>query len=512
MTPIDAYRTLEAQERRIGAIRDALAVLRWDQAVMMPAGGAAARAEQMATLGVILHEHVTAPGRADLIADAEADGGALDVWQRANLREIGRRHRRASAVPAALVEALARAVSGTEMAWRGARAASDFAAVAPGLEALLALVREEAGHIGAALGLDAYDALLDTYDSGLRMADIAPLFDELARAVPPLLDAVLDRQTSEPPLLPLQGPFPVALQDRLGRMVIERLGFDFNHGRLDVSHHPFSAGVPDDSRITTRYESDDFIQALMAVIHETGHSLYERGRPAAWRGQPVGEARGMVLHESQSLMFEMQAARAPAFVAWLAGLARETFSGTGPAWSTDNLTRHYHHVARGPIRVHADEVTYPLHIILRTRLERAMLAGELGIADLPAAWNEGMRGLLGIVPEGDAEGCLQDIHWYRGAFGYFPTYTLGAVAAAQLFRAARAAAPAIDDELADGRVTSLLCWAQRHVHAFGSLRTTGETIAAATGAPLGAAAFLAHLKARYLGAAAGALAGGAAAK
>lgn len=508
----DAYRRLEEQEKRISAVRGALSVLHWDHAVMMPEGGAAARAEQMAALSLVLHELSVAPGRADLIAAAEAESAALNDWQRANLREIKRRHLRATAVPAALVERLSRAGSQTEMVWRGARADSDFAAVAPHLDSLLALVREEAGHLGAALGLAPYDALLDGYDPGLRIAYVEPLFDTLARDIPPILAAALDRQARQGPLLPLDGPFPVALQERLGRTVIERLGFDFRHGRLDVSHHPFSGGVPDDSRITTRYESNDFIQAVMAVIHETGHSLYERGLPADWRGQPVGTACGMVLHESQSLLFEMQAARSPEFVGYLARLGREVFQGTGPAWEAGNLLRHYHRVARGLIRVYADEVSYPLHVILRTRLERALVAGELKVAELPAAWNEGMGALLGAVPERDADGCLQDIHWYSGAFGYFPTYTLGALAAAQLFRAATAAGPAIAGELAEGRATALLAWARRNVHALGSLTTTGAVIEAATGAPLGTAAFLDHLRVRYLGAEPATLAAGAAAQ
>ena len=433
-----AYLQLEAENKRIDAVGGALSVLHWDRAVMMPPGGADARADQMAALQLIVHEMLTAPARADLIAEARARAGALDDWQEANLREMERALVRARARPARLVEALARARAQTEMAWRSARAADDFAAVEPKLAALLALVREEAGVLGEALGLDPYDALLDAYDPGLRADDFLALFDTLSRELPPLIEDVMERQANEGPPLPLSGPFAVALQEQLGRALMAALGFDFAHGRLDVSHHPFTGGVPEDTRITTRYRDDDFIQALMAVIHETGHALYERGLPAHWRGQPVGRARGMVLHESQSLLFEMQAARSPAFVNALASMAARTFGGDGPEWQAENLMRHYHRVAREPIRVDADEVTYPLHVIQRTRLERAMIAGDLAVADLPDAWNEAMRKLLGVAPRNDAEGCLQDIHWYSGAFGYFPTYTLGALAAAQLFLRAKA--------------------------------------------------------------------------
>lgn len=512
MTAPDAYKTLATQEKRMHAIGGALAVLHWDRAVMMPEGGVSARAEQMAALQLIVHEMQVAPARGELIETAKAASGDLDEWQRANLREIEWRYVRATARPADLVEKLAHARAETEMAWRRARANNDFAALAPKLANLLSLAREEAQALGEALGLDPYDALLDGYDPGLRMAYVEPLFAELAREIPPILDAVLARQQAAGPALPLEGPFPVPLQEKLGRAVMERLGFDFTHGRLDVSHHPFSGGVPDDCRITTRYEGDDFIQTLMAVIHETGHALYQRGLPQDWRGQPVGDARGMVVHESQSLMFEMQAARSPAFISWLAGLVRETFGRSGPAWETQNLLRHYHHVERGLIRVHADEVTYPLHIVLRTGLERDMIAGRLKVAELPDAWRAGMADLLGVTPPDDATGCMQDIHWNAGSFGYFPTYTLGALAAAQLFDAAMRADPAIEQELAQGRDDALLGWARLHIHSQGSLKSSGDLIEAASGAPLGTGAFLAHLKSRYLGGDASALAAATAAK
>jgi carboxypeptidase Taq len=277
------------------------------------------------------------------------------------------------------------------------------------------------------------------------------------------------------------------------------VGFDFEHGRLDTSLHPFCGGVPDDVRITTRYDEADFSSALMAVLHETGHALYERGLPADWRLQPVGQARGMSVHESQSLLIEMQACRGPEFIGFAAPLIREAFGGDGPAWQADNLTRHYHRVGRGLIRVDADEVTYPAHVILRYRLERAMLAGDLPLADLPAAWNEGLEALLGIRPPDDRLGCLQDIHWYDGAWGYFPTYTLGAMSAAQLYAAAQAAVPEIPEAIGRGDFAPLLGWLRENVHAKGALLSTDELLTAATGRPLDPEVFKAHLRARYLG-------------
>ncbi|MBL8706893.1 MAG: carboxypeptidase M32, partial [Rhodospirillales bacterium] len=301
-----------------------------------------------------------------------------------------------------------------------------------------------------------------------------------------------------PKPVPLPGPFPADKQRALGRRLMESIGFDFAHGRLDESAHPFTGGIPDDVRITTRYDEEDFTRGLMGVLHETGHALYERGLPARWRLQPVGDARGMALHESQSLLMEMQACRSRAFVTFAAPLMRAAFEGIGPAWDAENVYRIYTRVEPGFIRVDADEVTYPAHVILRYRLEKAMIAGELDLADLPGAWNEGMKSLLGIVPPDDRLGCLQDIHWPDGAWGYFPTYTLGAMAAAQLFAAAKQAVPGLVEDIARGDFQPLMAWLVQNVHGQGSRGTTDEILAAATGAPLGDAAFRAHLQARYI--------------
>jgi len=487
---------LEARFRRVAAVEGALAVLSWDRMVMMPAGGGEARAEQAATLGVIAHELLTAPEVADLLAAAEAEGVA--GWRATSLSEMRRRHAHATALPSALVDAMSRASARCEAAWRVARAGSDYALVREPLAAVIALAREAAAAKSAALGVEPYAALLDQYEPGASVPRIEALFAELEAALPPILATVLERQASEgEPLLPA-GPFPPPAQRALAREIMATLGFDFAHGRLDETLHPFCGGVPDDVRVTTRFSETGFVSGVMGVIHETGHALYERGLPAAWRGLPIGEARGMVMHESQSLLMEMQACRTPAFLGFLSARAKAAFGGDGAAWDPANLRRIYTRVERGFIRVEADEVTYPLHVILRTRLERALLSGDLTVADLPAAWGEGMRTLLGVIPPDDARGCLQDIHWYDGAIGYFPTYTLGALAAAQLFGAATAADPAIPEAIGRGDFTPLLAWLRPNVHARASSATTDEILQAATGAGLGTGAFLGHLKRRYL--------------
>jgi carboxypeptidase Taq len=495
---MNAYGKLEAAFRRLAAVEEAAGILHWDMSVMMPTGGAESRAEQLAVLRVLAHEQLVAPEVGARLDEAEADPPA-DPWSAANLREMRRRWRHAVAVDAGLVEALSKAGSRCEMLWRDARAGADFAAVRGALEALLALVRRRAEAKAEAFGLSPYEALLDQYEPDARVAEIDRLFDDLAGFLPGFIDDALARQrTRSEPLAPA-GPFPVAAQRRLAHVLMEALGFDFDYGRLDVSLHPFCGGVPDDVRITTRYDTGDFAEALMGVLHETGHALYERHLPAAWRMQPVGRARGMALHESQSLLVEMQVCRGRAFLEFAAPLMREAFDGTGPAWEPENLSHLYARVKPDFIRVDADEVTYPAHIILRYRLETAMIAGDLAVADLPGAWNEGMREMLGIVPPDDRLGCLQDIHWYDGDFGYFPTYTMGALAAAQIYAAARAAVDDLDGHIARGAFGPLMGWLRENIHGKGSLTTTREIMVGATGAPLGTEAFKTHLRARYLG-------------
>ncbi len=494
-----AYEELEARFRRITNLRHAVSLLQWDLATMMPEGGREARAEELATLRVLAHEMLTDARVPALLDAAEPDAKALGPWQRANLGEMRRAWLHASALEARLVEALSRANATAEAVWREARPRSDFAMIRPHLEKTLALTREVAEAKAARLGTTPYDALLDEWEPGGSSAEIDRLFEPLAAFLRPFLEEVLEHQAKAPPAHAPAGPFPVEWQRALCEKLMEAVGFEFRHGRLDVSLHPFCGGTPDDVRITTRYNEADFTESLMGVLHETGHALYERGLPAEWRYQPVGEPRGMSVHESQSLLFEMQACRSREFVAFLAPLARTVLGGSGPAWEADNLFRLYTTVERSLIRVEADEVSYPAHVILRYELERAMLSGELAPADLPAAWGDGMERLLGIRPPDDRRGCLQDIHWYDGAWGYFPTYTLGALTAAQLFAAAKRVEPGIPAAIGKGDFRPLLDWLREHVHAKASLLPTGELIRKASGRPLDPALFEQHLKERYLG-------------
>ena len=492
-----AYSRLAARFERIATIGEASSILGWDAAAMMPPGGGRARGDQLAVLAGLSHGLLTQAGAADDLGQAEADAPG-DEWQAANLRLMRHAHTRATALPPDLVEAQARANSACEKVWRAARKESDFPMVAPQLAEVVNLVRQAADALGPALGMSAYDALMDGFQPGIGAADVAPVFTEYEAWLREALPQAEALQAAQPPPVPLPGTFPADKQEALCRMLSTRAGLEPDHARLDRSTHPFCGGTPTDVRITTRYDEADPVQALMGVMHETGHALYERGLPAAYARQPVGEAAGMGAHESQSLIVEMQACRSDAYLAWLGPELHRTFGGDAGAYAPENLRRLWRRVGRGFIRVEADEMTYPAHVILRFRLEQALMSGDLRVADLPGAWQEGLQALLGVSPPDDARGCLQDIHWYDGAFGYFPSYTLGAMAAAQLMAAAHRDTPGLDAALGQGDLQPLLGWLRLHVHGQGSRLGFNGLLQAATSRPLDPRAFEAHLAARYL--------------
>ncbi len=499
MTDAPAYTALAQRFARLWALEGAAAILDWDSQTQMPPGGAEARARQQAALALVIHERLTDPALGDLLDRAESDErDALGPWERANLARMRHRWLHAAALPADLVEARSEAASACEVAWRRARRANDFAGLAPLLETVLARTREAGEALADALGCTPYEALLDAYEPGARTEAIDRLFADLAAFLPDFIARAQAHQARRPAPVAPEGPFAIPAQRRLAREMMAALGFDFDHGRLDESDHPFCGGTPDDVRITTRYREDDVLSALFAVLHETGHAMYERGLPLQWRDQPVGQAASMSLHESQSLLIEMQACRSRPFFAFAAPRLAAAFGGEGPAWEPENLYRLATRIEPGPIRVEADEATYPAHVLLRYRLEKAMIAGALAVRDLPGAWREGMAELLGLTPPDDRDGCLQDVHWPAGLFGYFPTYTLGAMTAAQLFAAARRADPAIADGIGRGDFAPLFSWLRAHVHGLGASRTAAEIVEQATGRPLDARAFKAHLEARYL--------------
>ncbi len=488
---MSAYEHLKARFDRLSRLAGASAMLHWDMQAMMPRGGAEARGEQLSALDALHHELLTDPRVAEWLADAEA-APPDESWEAANLREMRRVHLHATALDVRLVEALAVAGTRCGQVWQEARPKNDFAAWAGPQAEVFALVREAAQRKAEVMGCAPYDALIDQFEPGMTSARIDELFAPLRTRLPSLIEAATARPRQAAG--GARGPFATDAQKALGLKVMAAMGFDFAHGRLDISAHPFCGGTPDDVRMTTRYREDDWLPAFHGIVHETGHGLYEQGLPREFRHQPVGQARGMGVHESQSLFWEMQIGRSEAFCAWLAPLLEEAL---GVAMRPSELYARATEVSRGLIRVDADEVTYPAHILLRFEIEQRLMAGTLEVRELPEAWRDAMARYVGVVPEDDRHGCMQDIHWTDGAVGYFPSYTLGAMSAAQLASAAREAMPDLDAAVARGELQPIRAWLGDVIHSRASLLSTDALVLAATGRPLSADTYLGHLERRY---------------
>jgi carboxypeptidase Taq len=495
-TATPTYDSLAGTWTRLHHFGHLQSIAGWDQAANMPPKGNEARAAAMAEMAALLHRMRTEPALKDHLARAEQE--PLDDFQRANLREMRRQWLASNALPEALVQRQQLATSRCEHAWRTQRPANDWAGFVENFRPVLAAGREEAALLAAHTGLSKYESLMDRYEPGMRCAQLDRVFGEVRQWLPGLIRQVREKQDREAVIAPV-GPFPLAAQRALCEQVMKLLGFDFEAGRLDVSTHPFCGGVPEDVRMTTRFRDDDFLGSLMGTIHETGHGRYEQNLPRGWLGQPVADARSMALHESQSLSFEMQLGSHPGFVSQLAPLVAQAF-GAQPAFGPQNLHRLLTRVKPGFIRVDADEVTYPAHIILRYEIERPLIEGEIEIDDVPALWNAKMMELLGVDTRGNfKDGPMQDVHWPEALFGYFPCYSLGAMYAAQWFAAMRRALPDIDARIGRGDLRPVFDWLRENIWSQASRWTTDDLALRASGETLNPAHFKAHLEARYLG-------------
>jgi carboxypeptidase Taq len=480
---LERVNALQELRERMAELADLSALgmlVTWDQLVMMPGEGAPARAHQLGTLARLTHERATSQDVGEWLS--ELDGQDLDELD-ADIARIARRDwDRARRVPAELAVELAQAGAQGQESWRAAREADDFAAFAPALARNVELARAH-GECQAEPGQSAYDALLGDYDYGLCTTDLRRLFAALAEALPPL---VANARAHSPKR---SLAVPVAVQQAAVASTLRRIGVNDASWRVDVSAHPFTACMgPRDSRVTTRYGDGD-VESLLSSLHEYGHALYERQIDAALDRTNLGTGTSMSIHESQSKLWENHVARSAAFAQVLAG---ELGAG-GHDVSPDELHAALIGVEPSPIRVSADSLTYPLHIILRFELELAMVQDDLAVADLPGAWRDGMRRLLGVEVDSDALGCLQDVHWGAGSFGYFPSYALGCLIAAQLWEAMEAAIGPREQDLRRGEVAPIQLWLAENVHRYGRRLDTLPLVQRATGQELSVEPFLRHV-------------------
>lgn len=492
-----SYEKLENRFRQLSHLEHIRSVVSWDEQVIMPAGAAAHRNAAMAELVGVIENLLRGPEVGDWLKESETL--PLEGWRKANLREMRRQYVLQTAMPPELSKRLVIARMTCEQEWRRLRGLNDWKTFQPLLREVLELTRESIAAYRKHDGLSAYDTALALYSPGLSTEIVEKLFGELKSFLPGLVRDVVEKQKNDRVLVP-EGPFPMAAQKALGLELMQAIGFAPEIGRLDEAFHPFSGGTFRDARITTRYDQNEFISSLMGVLHETGHALYEQNLPEEWITQPVGASCGMAIHESQSLFLEMQVCRSREFLEFAGPFIRKHMGPhvKNPASLTnENLAQLVTRVEPGFIRVDADEVTYPAHVILRFEIERDLLEDRWPLSELPAVWDEKMKSYLGLSTFGnDKDGCMQDVHWPGGAFGYFPAYTFGAVIAAQLFAKLSEALPGARGGIARGEFGPIQSWLRENIWSQGTHLKTLELVESAAG-PLSTTPFRKHLEARY---------------
>ncbi len=489
-----AYDKLADLSRELRYLKDAQAILGWDQEVNLAKKGVAYRAQQLAFLSGEAHQRFTREEVGDWLAEADQSAETLNPQQTANLAHWQREYQRATCLPLALVKKMAETQALAHEAWSQARAASDFSQFRQPLGELIELSKEQVGHWG--YSDQPYNGLLDIYERGATVQQLDQVFDELKPDLIPLVEEACGRETYAP--TELRGDYPIEKQTALNQEIAESIGFDFDAGRIDTAVHPFCTGLgPMDTRLTTRYDETDFRSSLYGVLHEAGHGMYEQGLDAEQHGLPTGDAVSLGVHESQSRLWENHVGRSLSFwEKWLPRAAHYFPQLSG--LSAEQMYRACNQAEKTHIRVEADEVTYDLHIILRYEMEKAIFSGDLALDDIPAAWDEKFEQSFGLQVDTPANGCLQDIHWSMGGFGYFPTYSLGNLNASHLVAAARGSG-SVAAAMDSGDYSPLLAWMREHIHQPGSLLAPEQLIETAAGSPVSSAAHLAHLSQRYLG-------------
>jgi carboxypeptidase Taq len=492
---MSCYEKLSKRLREVTLLNSANSVLVWDQNTYMPPKALAYRAEQLAYLSGRSHRLFTSGAVGDLIKECEQQGFAPDSVEGANVREWRHQYDRETKLPQSFVVKFEKLRTLAHESWREARAQSKFKLFKPYLTKIVGLVRQKADYYG--YEVSPYDALLEAYEPGARAAAITQLFSELRPAIVGVLTPAVERSSSIPADL-LLGHYPIAAQQAFNQRVAEKIGFDFSGGRIDTTTHPFCTTLgAGDCRLTTRYNEKSFTESLYGVLHEAGHGMYEQGLLPEHFGTPAGSAVSLGIHESQSRLWENHVGRSRSFWEYWHPIACEYFPDLKkltPEQVNDGVNR----VRLSFIRVEADQVSYDLHIMLRFDVEQKLVTGQLEVADVPAYWNEQFEQMSGLKVTKDANGCLQDVHWSFGGIGYFPTYTLGNLNAAQLMHKARQENPSLNDELSQGQYATLLTWLREKVHQPGSIYRPTELIQRVTGEPTSIRYHLEHLHKKFV--------------
>lgn len=490
-----SYIRLEQIFDKLNIINDTLSILHWDSSVKMPPGGFEARLEQVSYLNQLYYDLLVSNETIDLINSAQEDKNLAD-WQKSNLSLMHRAYMQYASVEKSLNTKFEEAASICEIKWREAKNQSDYNLVLPFFDRLVQLTKDVAVQKSKALNCSPYEAMLDKFNANQSSHQIDQLFGMISKDLPSIIDQVLEKQNAKKTIFSSMS-MEIQIQKTIATKIMQELGFDFNHGRLDESAHPFCGGINSDVRITSRYQQEDLVTGIYGVIHETGHALYEQNLPTKWAKQPVGKALGMSIHESQSLLYEMQIGRSKEFIAWLCSFINGLHI-TSESLNFEQLYSVVNKVKRDFIRLDADEVTYPMHVIMRYNIEKKIINNEINVKDLPEIWAEESRKALKIKPDNDKIGCLQDIHWYMGMFGYFPSYCLGALNAAQIYDAMKREISNIGSQISNGQFKEIKNWLHLNIHSNASRYSANELIKKCTGNELDASIFFRYIKHKYL--------------
>lgn len=504
MKTLNTLEALTAKLLEIQRINSAASLLSWDQETYMPAGGGEARAEQISTLQGIAHQKLVSPDIERLLASwidpgtgeiLDSPGDSWDESSRSLLREVWRDYSRAKKLPSDFVMKLSRECSLAQQVWAEAKENRSFSQFLPNLRTILSLKREEAEYLG--YKESPYDALLDVYEPGSTIATLRPLFTQIKGRLVPLLKRIQQSPIQIDDAM-LFHTFDQARQLEFGRMVLIAMGYDFERGRLDLSAHPFTTSFhPTDVRITTRVHEHDLQSCLFSCIHEGGHGLYDQGLDPVYFGTPLGDSVSLGIHESQSRMWENCVGRSRPFWRFFYPMLQQMFHHQLRSLDSEQFYAAINRVKPSLIRVEADELTYNLHIMLRFEIEQDLVEGRTRPEDLPWIWNRKMEEYLGIVPSNDAEGVLQDVHWSFGAFGYFPTYTLGNLYSVQFYEQAKLEIPHLEDEIAAGQLMVLRRWLGQKIHRWGRMFTPDHLSRRVTGKSLDPEPFLTYVEKKY---------------
>lgn len=490
-----SYKKLKEIFREASITSDIEGILHWDMATMMPINARLQRSDQLALMAKLKHNLLSNQRVGDLIN--ETDGDKLSRKDKINFYEMKREYLHISSLPSNLIEALSKASAVCEGLWQQARKENNFKIVEKSLEEIINLTIQESDILSEKFRCSKYEALVQKYEPLANIEHISDVFEDLKPFLTKIIDEIIEKQKNDSFLL-INNSISLDTQNEIANLLMKTVGFDFTRGRLDKSEHPFCGGATEDVRITTRYSERDPFSSLEGVMHETGHAMYELGLPKEWQHQPAGRSRGMAMHESQSLLIEMQITRSLAFKIFLSNFLDTSFNFSGNKWSAKNLYTLGTRVNKTFIRVEADEVTYPLHIMLRFNLEKMLINKTLKIKDIPDAWNEGYKKLFGIEVDSNLNGCLQDIHWYAGLVGYFPTYSLGALTSAQFANTLRKELPELDKEIEQGNFQPLFGWLDKNIHKKASFFSTNDILEQVTNSSLNAKYFKEYIVNRYL--------------